>query len=191
MHKIHITEGVVLGKYLAGEASTASAIMTRELGLVRASARSARASQSKLKYGLEPLTEGRFSFVKGKSGWRLTSVTNMRRLLPQHVSARAAAGRITKLLLRLIHGEEIAPALFEAVANGLALLEGAEGKEEVDSVECVLVLRILFNLGYLPKTEFLAPFVEENLSLELAAQAARSRSVLVKTINESLLQTGL
>ena len=191
MHKIHITEGVVLGKYLAGEASTASAIMTRELGLVRASARSARASQSKLKYGLEPLTHGTFSFVKGKSGWRLTSITDMRRLLPRHVSARAAAGRITKLLLRLIHGEEIAPALFEAVANGLALLEGAEGKEEVDSVECVLVLRILFNLGYLPKTEFLAPFVEENLSLELAAHAARSRSLLIKTINESLETTGL
>lgn len=191
MYKIHVTEGVVLGKYLAGEASTASIIMTRELGLVRSSARSARVASSKLKYGIEPLTHGVFSFVKGKSGWRLTSVTRMRRLLPRHVSARATAGRITKLLLRLIHGEEIAPSLFEAVANGLALLERAGGKEEVESIECVLVLRVLFNLGYLPKTEFLAPFVEENLSLKLAAHAARSRSVLVKTINESLQATGL
>ncbi len=191
MYKIFSTEGVVLGKYLVGEASVACAILTRELGLMRGSARSARAARSKLKYGLEPLTRGTFSFVKGKSGWRLTSVTGTRRLFPLNIAARAASGRISKLLARLIHGEEVAPALFEAVVRGLELLCAARRKEEIESIECVLVLRILFNLGYLPKTEFLTPFVEQGLSLELAAEAARSRALLLKTINESLQATGL
>ena len=191
MHKIHITDGMVLAKYHVGEASTASAILTRESGLVRARATSARLALSKLKYGLEPLTAGTFSFVKGKSGWRLTSITNVRRLVPAHLFARATAGRITKLLTRLIHGEEVALALYEAVLNGLELLCTAQEREEVESLECVLVLRILFNLGYLPKTEFLTPFVEQGLSLELAAHAARSRSALIRTINESLQATGL
>ena len=71
MAKLIVTEGIVLGKRGAGEANTVVIILTETLGLLRAAARSARRERSKLRYGLEPFTIARFSFVRGKNEWKL------------------------------------------------------------------------------------------------------------------------
>ena len=64
--------------------------------------------------------------------------------------------------------------------------------QEAAGIECILVLRILSHLGYLPHTAALAPFVEGDFaSAELAMQAQASRAFLIRTINESLMQSGL
>lgn len=193
MTKVVACEGIVLGKRGVGEANTGVLILTDELGLVRAAARSARRDRSKLRYGLEPFTVGRFTFVQGRSEWKYIGGEKLsRELLGAPAAARAAAGRVAKLLMRLIHGEERAPVLFASAREGFVLLAQAQRREEVEALECVLVLRILFNLGYLPKTPELSPFLEDGgFSVALAAEAARSRSALIKTINESLSATGL
>lgn len=192
MHTIFITDGLSLGKRAAGESNTSVCILTRDMGLVWASARSSRVMQSKLRYGLEPLTGGRFSFVRGKQGWRLVGVYGARRALSAFLPARAASGRIGKLLSRLIRGEELSPALYGAISEGFALLCEATEREAAESIECVLVLRVLHLLGYLPKTPELAAFMNDDaLSLAMAAEAAARRSALVKAINESLQATGL
>lgn len=191
MHKIHITDGLVLRKRAVGEANVLLWILSPELGLVRASARSARTPQSKLRYGLESLTLGRYSLVRGKYEWRLTGAeATSRRLLAGSLTQRRAVGRIAQLLLRLVNGEEPQSNLYKTVTEGFALLAGAEGAH-AEAVECVLVLRILSHLGYLPHTEMLSQFVEEEYSVELSAKALESRSLLVKVINESLQATGL
>ena len=116
MHQIHVTDGVVLGKRERGEASTVVAIFTRELGLVRARAQSARVEKSKLRYGLEQLNRGRYSFVKGKHEWRLVGVEEVSRaLLAPTIAERRVAGRIAKLLLRLMPGQGPEAALFDTV----------------------------------------------------------------------------
>ena len=196
MHKIVATEGLVLQKRASGEANTTVALFTRELGLIRASARSARVEKSKLRYGLETLTRGRFSLVRGRYEWKLTGAEGASRELFVGTARRASLARIAKLLLRLIHGEEPVPELYALVIDGLGHLARAENQKDADSIECVLVLRILASLGYLPATPELAPFIEGSLadgffSLELSAEVARSRSLLIRTINESLLATGL
>jgi len=188
MHHIHVTDGVVLGKRGVGEANTLVSVLTRELGLVRGVARSTRLTVSKLRYGLEPLTLARFSFVKGRHEWRLVSVEQGSNIFNLATPAqRAAAGRVSQLLLRLIHGQEPSVALYMDVMQGFAALL----KHNVASVETVLVLRILYHLGYLPHTDALAPFVEADYSVELSAEALKSRSLLIRTINESLQATGL
>jgi DNA repair protein RecO len=193
VHKIYATEGVVLGKRYSGEAATTVAILTRDLGLVRASARGARVEQSKLRYGLQVLTRGRFSLVRGKHEWRLTGVERVSRdYLHQDNAKRMAFGRVGKLLLRLVAGEEPVPHLFTSVVDGFSSMVTAESKTDAEAIECVLVLRILAHLGYLPQRQELLPFVSSSLfSLELTAQAAQSRTLLIKTINESLSATGL
>jgi DNA repair protein RecO len=192
MYDVLVSEGIVLGKRGVGEANILVSILTRNLGLIRARAQSARAEQSKLRYGLEPLTHGTFSFVRGKNEWRLVGVEKATTLLGKNVLSRKAQGRVTRLLSRLIHGEESLLALYTTVSEGLAYLARVQEKEEIESVECVLVLRILSHLGYLPQTPALAPFVESDFfSLELAHEAARSRRVLIRAINESLNATGL
>lgn len=193
MHHVFVTEGLVLGKRSVGEANTLVTILTPHMGLLRAKAAATRKEESKLRYGLEPLNLGRFSFVQGKYEWKLTGVENTsHELFPKERTARVAAGRIAKLLLRLIHGPEEGRALFSTVTLGLSLLAKATSNAEAQSIECILVLRILSHLGYLPRTAALTPFVEGDFtSAELAMNAATSRAFLIRTINESLSQTGL
>ena len=186
MHQIHVTDGLVLGKRGLGEANTQVALLARELGLVRASARSARAEHSKLRFGLEPLTLARYSLVRGKNEWKLVGVEDIARLAPSR-----RVGKVARLLLRLVSGEEPSAALFETVVEGLTALSRIE-EAHADSLECVLVLRILAHLGYLPHTPELAPFIEQDFfSLELSARIQASRAALIRAINESLSATGL
>lgn len=194
MHKIHVHEGLVLGKRGIGEANTSVFIFTKELGLLRATARSARFEKSKLRYGLEPFSRGRFSFVRGKHEWKITGVEGVsREFLPSHTHGRRAVGRVSRLLLRLIHGEERGEKLYDAVIQGFEFFVQSESPLEVESAECIVVLRILSQLGYVPDTPALSPFIQRGTVMtgELAAQAATSRALLIRTINESLAVTGL
>jgi DNA repair protein RecO len=192
MHKIFVTEGVVLGKRGVGEAHTLVSILTHELGLVRVKATSARVEASKLRYGLETLTSGRYSMVRGKAEWKLTGVENISHELTQGESdRRTRSGKIAKLLLRLIHGEERVPALYKTVVEGLGAIARAATVADAEAVETVLVLRVLAHLGYLPHTQALSQFIEGEYSVELSAEVLKSRSLLVRAINESLIATGL
>lgn len=193
MHNIFVTEGIVLGKRLFGEANTSVAVLTRDFGVIRVGARSARLERSKLRYGLETLTHGTFSLVRGRYEWKLTGAQDLSRA---HISAsllqRRSAGRIARLLLRLIHGEEEVPELYATVKEGLTYLAGKATEEEIEQVECMIVLRVLSHLGYVEGSEAVRPFIENTeFSPALVAQARMSRSLLIRTINESLGATGL
>ena len=193
MYKLFVSDGWVLGKRGFGEANALTVILTKEFGLLRAAARSARVEKSKLRYGLEPLTRAHFTFVRGKQEWKLTGVQHVSRaLLLAPREARAVAGRASKLLLRLIQGEEPVVELFKTVDEGFEAVARVQALQEIKSVESGLVLRILAHLGYLPELPALAPFVEDDkFSPELALQAAASRKLLIKLINDSLQATGL
>jgi hypothetical protein len=146
-----------------------------------------------LRYGLEPLTRARFSFVRGKAEWRLVGVEHISRDCVGRSSARRqASGRIARLLLRLVQGEERVAPLYLAVREGLLFLAAAVSEQDAQAIECVLVLRVLSQLGYLPHTPELTPFIQGTFfSIELAAEAARARTLLIRTINESLQSSGL
>ncbi len=195
-HTILTTPGIVLGKRGVGEANTLAVLFTRDRGLLYAKAQSSRLSRSKLRYFLEPLSIARFSLVRGKHEWKIVNGHQHEKDRAQFAEssrdARHAVGKILQLLTRLIHGEEASPALYDQVVEGIGLLLTARSREEVDGIESVLVLRTLHHLGYLPKTPELAPFIGDSaLSMELAASAAVSRSALIRSINESLMATGL
>lgn len=192
MHKVVTTEGVVLGKRGVGEANALVSILTYELGLVRARATSARAEASKLRYGLETLSVGRYSMVHGRAEWKLIGVENISHELARgDHDRRTRSGKVAKLLLRLIHGEERVPALYKTVVEGLAAIARANSMTDAEAIETVLVLRVLAHLGYLPHTQALSQFIDGEYTLELSAEALKSRSLLVRTINESLIATGL
>ena len=200
MHKLFVSEGVVLGKRGVGEANTLVAILTRDLGLVKAAARSARRENSKLRYSIEPLSQAEYSFIRGKHEWKLTGAVSVSRdfIKPSLAGTKSSdtqrAGRIAKLLLRLIHGEEKSEMLYDTVVEGLGALAKASlgPTEQTEHIETVLVLRILSHLGYLPQTPELQPFVEADFfSIELQNEVAASKALLLKAINDSLSATGL
>ncbi len=193
MHPLFVTRGIVLSKRNIGEAHTLVTILTKELGLVRAKATSTRAEQSKLRYGLESLTSGRYTFVRGRYEWKVTGVESVsREYVPHSASCRSALGRVSKLLLRLVRGEGESKELFETVSQGFALVAQTSDQEQVSATECVLVLRILMHLGYLPQTEVLQPFTEGAMHTSVETLRGRaSHAFLIRAINESLMQTGL
>ena len=193
MHKIFVSEGIVLHKRGAGEANTTVSILTKNFGLLRATARSARFEKSKLRYGLEVFTHARFSFVRGKHEWKVIGVEKVSRdLFSSSASARAVAGRMTRLISRLVHGEEHGPALYASVREGFRFIARSHNTEEIEGAECVIVLQILSELGYIQKSPQLTPFIDyQLLSKELTAQALIVRPLLVRTINNSLAITGL
>lgn len=191
MYIVVVTPGLVLHKRPLGEGSASVFLLTPALGLVRARAQGARLQKSKLRYGLEPLTTGRYSLVRGKQEWRLTGVEEpsrecMRATLPQ----RKRLGQVSRLLLRLVLGAQPSPELYQTVRHGFEQLARIE--QDADAVECVLVLRILGHLGYLPELPLLQPFIEsDTFTPELRAQALASHKLLVRLINDSLQATGL
>ncbi len=190
MHKIQVTRALVLRKRGVGEANTQVTLLTEELGLLHASARSARSEVSKLRYGLEMLTEARYSLLRGRNEWKLVGVEAVERLEAETARAHQQA-KVARLLLRLVHGEEKSSELYTLVREGLRILGSASSDEDAEALECILVLQLLTSLGYVPQTPHSTWFVTNGYTPESIERAKQERRTLVRVINESLSASGL
>jgi len=149
------------------EADSIYAVMTRDLGLLKATAMGARKETSKLRGNIEPFSLSTVSFVKGREHWRLTSAE-----LIHKISSPPSLARPFALLEQLIKGEIANPELFDAVEEAILFYpEHGRGAPESSSDihEANLVSKILFHLGYLKKSD---------MSLD--------KKSLVKAINEGI-----
>jgi recombinational DNA repair protein (RecF pathway) len=190
-HRVYTTDGVVLRKEGVGEKSISALILTPEFGLLRVRAQSARGSEGKLRFALEPMTLGTFSFISGRFGARLVGAQAHEHLLPDNLHAsRGALGNITRLLVRLLPGEEAHQSLFEAIVEGFRFMKSSS-ESHIPHAECALVLCILRELGYLPEDQKLARFAEGTLSVELLTELEHAKPHAVRTINQVLSSTGL
>lgn len=157
-YHVYTTKGLVISERPLREADRIYSILTRDLGLVRASALGVRKEPSKLRGALEPITLSTISLVRGREYWRITSAETIRRILPENEAARPLI-----LLEKLVQGEAGNPDLFDAVESELLL------DRRDDLFEVRLVSKIMFYLGYLK---------QEDLSLD--------RKSLIKAINNGL-----
>lgn len=140
------------------EADRVYSIMTREFGLVRATATGVRKGHSKLRGLLEPISLVSVSLVRGKEYWRITSAESIRVITPTEEILKPLA-----LLEKLVQGEAPNPELFDAVKKIVLSSPGD------DMFEIHFVATILFHLGYLK---------EEDLKLD--------KKGLIKLINKGL-----
>jgi DNA repair protein RecO len=189
--RIYTTDGLVLRKEGAGETSLSALVLTEDYGLVRMRAQGARMSKGKLRFALEPMTLGSYSFVSGRFGARLVGAQAHEFLLPLHLSAaRRVCGNLTKLALRLLPGEEHHAELFSGLVRGLRFLARAE-PEVLPAAECAVVLHMLKVLGYLPEDPALARFATADITEQLVEEIAASKTQTVRMINAILMETGL
>jgi DNA repair protein RecO len=165
-YHIYTTKGVVLSERPLREVDRVYTIMTRDLGLVRATAIGVRKEGSKLRGNIEPFVLSTISLVRGKEYWRLTSAESIQSIPFSPVVARPLA-----LLEKLVQGEDHNPELFDGIVNVIQRCQPARltplGDEE--EFEIHLVSQILFHLGYLQK---------EDLGLD--------KEALIKVINEGI-----
>lgn len=189
--RVYTSEGVVLRKYPAGEASVSVLILTKEHGLIRLRAQGARNQKGKLKAALEPMTHGVFSFVEGREGSRLIGAEAHELLLSQGPGpARQAAGQLSRLLIRLIPGEAADAGVFALVTGALAEFRTAP-PADVPALECAVVLALLMRLGYLPEDPALRAVAEAPLADESRLRMKERRVEAVRTINRMLALSGL
>lgn len=196
MYHLYHTDALVLGSTPAGEGSKTIALFTRELGFLTASAQSVREERSKLRYGLQDFSYSETTLVRGKEFWRLTRadlVENIFQELADSKKAVRMVARIVALLRRLLVGEEKNEPLFLAVLDGFRYVKEAKSKDSIEGVEIVLVLRILYLLGYLaPRGEFDSFLSHAGLWDDgVISQALLFRTLAVSEINNSLQQSQL
>lgn len=140
-YHIYTTKGLILSERSLREADRVYSILTRDLGLIRATALGVRKESSKLRGVLEPIALATISLVRGKEYWRITSAE-----LIERIQARAEIVRPLVLLGKLVQGESAHPELFDIVEKGLMDERGEMGEEQ-------FVAQMLYHLGYLKETD--------------------------------------
>lgn len=192
MYHIYTTDSLILKRKNFGEGNVLLYVLTKDLGLIMASAQSVRSHKSKLSPALVEYSLSSISFIKGKNGWKITNAISKENLFfgyPDFVKNIIA--KISTVLIKLITGEEKHPEIFESVISGLEFLKNVK-KEDDLSFESLFMLKILYHLGYIAMTDNLKVFLENNIwSNELLEKVYLNRSELIILINKGLKESHL
>jgi len=161
MYEIYTTPALVLSTVTQGDSDLYVRFYTRDLGFVGAIATSARKETSKNRYSLQPHSLVSLSLVKGKRSFRVTGAEHDTHLfMGKDVDTKNAVGKISTLLLLLIHGQEKDVELYDLLDTLLRNLAGygpSEGPQDqntgprrarIEAYEIYVVVRVLHQLGY-------------------------------------------
>lgn len=192
MHHIHHTEGIILGSKNFSEAGRYYSIFTRDLGMINASAQGVRKMSSKLRFVLQDFAYLKIDLVKGKDFWRITSASKTNKLedLYKPENLRVFIN-ISRLLKRLLAGEDSNKDLFTDLIDGLSVLEKSTTNEELRNIEAIIVLRILNNLGYIGESVISEDLIKSPFEMDVVFKAGVNRSKILHQINKALKETHL
>jgi DNA repair protein RecO len=199
-HHIYTTDAFIIESNLLGEADRYYTLFTRDLGLIRATARGVRLQKSKLKYSLQDFSRSSVSLVRGKDIWRLTSAKLEDSLYVRYKNdtlVLTVVAQIMALMKRLVGTEEKNEALYMILSDAFIFLESCiwnateESIAELKNFEIIVVLKILHNLGYMASVKELAPFIDEQLSQHVLHAMHEHKKAALKEINNSLRETQL
>ena len=196
MHHIYHTEGIILSSNDFGETGKFYSVFTRELGMINASAQGIRKMSSKLRYVLQDFSYVKVDLVRGKEFWRITSAQKtgeLDKVIKKEIGLQTVAN-VSKLLKRLLQGEEQNEALFKDILDGLYVLEDKLNnieinKEEIQNIEMVLVLRTLYHLGYLGNHEKMDDLVSSPFVEGILPYVSLNRRDILIEINKALHET--
>lgn len=197
MHFKYHTEAVVLSSRNVGETNKVYKILTRELGLINATAVAVRVSTSKLNSSLVDYSFGNFTFIKSKNGWKITDAfTHSNLYFSLSCQSREKTlffSRFLSLLLKLLPESQPDQLLFDAIRNDIYfLLQNNLSEDKLKNLECIVVLRLLNSLGYLgdhdPWKEFLFRRKIDPADLDIFNSW---RQMAIKEINNSLRSSQL
>jgi recombinational DNA repair protein (RecF pathway) len=188
MYRIYETEAIILKSSPKGETGKSYIMITRDLGVIRATAQAVRVQKSKLRPFLVELKPFTISLVRGKELWR---ITNAREADIPNLSTESllAYARISNLVLSLVHGEEKDERLFILMRSLYDDLLNFRS-EGTRSVEELYVLRILSLLGYVSKSETLSEFLEYGMPVQsVVDKFSLVRREALQAINTALHAT--
>lgn len=196
MHTLYTTECIVLGGVDSGEANKYISLFTRDIGLVRAVAKSVREEKSKLRYSLQDFSITLATLVRGKEVWRITGAQeryNLHNTLKDESEKLFTITQILNLLQRLVHGEEKNDYLFDTLSCGLEFIKKNKiNKETLKNFEHLVVLRILYSLGYIAKKDKFTKLLQlTEVNESLLENTKSKRKDVIFAINRALKEAHL
>jgi recombinational DNA repair protein (RecF pathway) len=188
-HCRYHTEGLVVGHIAQGEANRLYQVLTPDFGLIRVHAQGVRLEKSKLRYNLQNYHFADIDLVRGREYWRLVGAE---KITSANLTQTNFCRKISSVLLRLIHGEEANRFIFSDLSQAWELLASEPSNLKLEDLEIFILVRLLFNLGYLALSPLTSPLVSlEEFSLQDIFAIADKRVSLIKVINSSLNSSGL
>jgi DNA repair protein RecO (recombination protein O) len=187
------TRALVLRTFAFRESDRLVELLSRDCGLVRAVATSAREERSKLRYALEPYTLSEVTLVRGRDVWRIRGAQSEESFYRDVAKEKTKVmGNILSLLSRLIAGEEQNRELFDELIVLFSTLKQLElGNEELRAFEVIAVLRMLSELGYkIPRPDW-QKYLQGSITSDVCQSFLPYRKEAVTLINEVLAQTQL
>ncbi len=193
-HHIYHTNAIIIGSKPQGEANKILSIYTRELGLVNATVQGIRYEKSKLRFALQDFSLAQVDLVRGREVWRVTSATtqNLFPFIRKDSEALLIFARLAKLIERLMPGETAHEKIFDDILQGLSLLDNEiVEKETIEAIELYLVLRIVYELGYVGDSEIINEHLGGNFDPNNASVLLSKKRSIVLAINTALSESHL
>ncbi len=201
MHNIHTTAGFVINSRPYGDAGNILNIFTRDLGLISVIAQGIRLEKSKLRYYTQEYSLGKYSFVRGKEYWRLTSANSILNFHLNNIEDKKIhkltheiIARVALLLRRFLQGEEPQPELFDCVESFILYVQSNFDLDihHISSLESLIVYRILSLLGYIGNDIEIDITIKQGpISISLLDLVTMKRKMINQHINKALQESHL
>lgn len=190
MYAKYHTEAIVLGSVPSGEADMRVTLYTREFGLIRARASAARRESSRMRYALQSLSYARVSLIRGGTGWRVAGALALHSCKDAERDAAQSFARVTRLVLRLVGGEEKNVPLFEFLLKAQNVFFSQHTSPAL--VELICVAHLLHLLGYLSIDALgVASTLETVFAPDTLNDVALRKDMLLISVNRALSETHL
>lgn len=194
-HKYH-TEGLVVGSVPSSEANKFIFILTRDFGLLGAHAQGIRSSHSKLRFGLQDFSSLNLSLVHGKSGWKIVNAKPLDswfEACKDNPSKLYVCAHTISFIRKFVKGEEKDEDLFDLVKEGLGFLSKEDlSYKEVGTFQCLMMFRILKQLGYIGDEKTLEYILKEKgWRHDVMNFVATHRTKMLSLINKALKESHL
>lgn len=178
----YTTKAIVCGHKDSYTSDRSYLLFTERAGMLWASARSVREEKSRQRYALQDFSLIRVSLVRGKTGWRIGSVTAEQNFY-HAAKSRQLRGLVVQVIKKnrqFIRGEEPHPRLFSDTLLALeAIIDtGIETNEHLTNI---YYLRLLNHLGYVAPNLAFSMYLEDSDSwLEAANQLPTEAIAAIK-----------
>ena len=189
MYKIYTTEGLIIESRIFGESNKIYFILTRDFGLIKATAQGVCKTESKQKFGLQTLSFSKISLVKGRDIWKITSAIPLENVFSNLKGEKNKLNlfvRVISLIRKLLVEEEKEPIFFDVVKSLYKFLktENANNKDKLSSAELLTVMKILHTSGYLGENKNFGDLLDTNdFSDETVNNIKRIKREMLKEVN--------
>lgn len=190
-YHVYTTESFILKGYPLKEADAYYQILTKDLGLITASARGVRRLESKLAPSLIDGSKTTLSLVRGKHSWRIIGAVSVQNTALEFIGKKPQKViwfRFLNTIKLMIGGEEKNSKIFE-LANLFksSLLQRDFSFDELQALERLGIFFLMYELGYAHfRSEYESFFYADMFSDNAIKQALLQKEIITLDINRAL-----